>query len=372
LYLKRVVHLTSAHSAFDNRIFHKECKGLLAEGYLVSLVAPYHRREVVEGIEIVAVDKSSGLFGRLTKTFWQVLVTSVRLNSDLYHFHDFDLILVGVILKLLFRKKVIYDVHEDYPKLLLSKQYIPKSLRKALSAVVKIMEYLCSVNFDAIIAATDSLSRKFAFHRNCVSVRNFPKLNVFQYSPIERRIRGFTAIYAGTMGKVRGISNLVQAMSLVSHEIEAELVLCGEISPAAYEYELRNLRGYERTRMMGWVDPSLLPQLIFSSDAGLVCFLSEPNHVEAMPNKLFEYMACGLPVVASNFPLWERIISRYNCGITVNPESPSQISEAIEYLHDNPEKCREMGRNGRNAALQFFNWEIEKNKLLSAYMTILN
>ena len=92
-----------------------------------------------------------------------------------------------------------------------------------------------------------------------------------------------------------------------------------------------------------------------------------PNHVNALPNKMFEYMSAGLPVIASNFPLWKEIVEGNKCGLTVNPLSPKEIAEAIRYLLAHPEEARKMGENGRKAVLEKYNWDNESRKLMVFY-----
>ncbi len=96
-----------------------------------------------------------------------------------------------------------------------------------------------------------------------------------------------------------------------------------------------------------------------------------PNHVDAQPNKMFEYMSAGIPVIASDFPLWREIIEGCGCGICVDPLDPKKIAEAIDYLVDNPEIARRMGENGRKAVYDRYNWDVEEKKLLALYDSLL-
>jgi glycosyltransferase involved in cell wall biosynthesis len=112
--------------------------------------------------------------------------------------------------------------------------------------------------------------------------------------------------------------------------------------------------------------------MLAGSDAGIVCFLPEPNHVKSMPNKLFDYMAAGIPVVASNFPLWRKIVEENECGICVDPLDPGAIAEAVRSLRSAPQKSASMGRNGRRLVDSGYNWAREKERLLSVYRRVLD
>ena len=108
------------------------------------------------------------------------------------------------------------------------------------------------------------------------------------------------------------------------------------------------------------------------ADIGIVCFLPEPNHINAIPNKLFEYMAAGLAVIASNFPLWQKIVKEIGSGICVDPLNPKEIAQAINYLHHKKSLVYRMGTKGQKAVLSKYNWEKEKHKLLELYNEILH
>lgn len=109
------------------------------------------------------------------------------------------------------------------------------------------------------------------------------------------------------------------------------------------------------------------PDILGGADAGIVCLHPMVNYLLGLPVKMFEYMAVGLPVIASNFPLWKKIVEENNCGICVSPLNPEEIAKAIEYLIEYPEEAKKMGENGRKAVLEKYNWENESKKLLKIY-----
>jgi glycosyltransferase involved in cell wall biosynthesis len=82
-------------------------------------------------------------------------------------------------------------------------------------------------------------------------------------------------------------------------------------------------------------------------------------------------MAIGLPVVTSNFKLYKDIIEKYNCGICIDPLNPYDVAKAIEFIFKNPEKAKEMGKNGKNIIVKKYNWDIENKKLQKIYQEII-
>src|SRR5690606_27557753 len=103
---------------------------------------------------------------------------------------------------------------------------------------------------------------------------------------------------------------------------------------------------------------------------GLVILHPEPNYVDLQSTKLFEHMGAGIPSIASNFPSWLTIVDEVGCGICVDPLNPTEVAAAIDYLVARPELAAEMGRKGRAAVVERFNWEIEEQKMLSLYNAI--
>ncbi|MBU1912723.1 MAG: glycosyltransferase, partial [Candidatus Omnitrophica bacterium] len=159
--MKKVCILTSSHSPFDSRIFHKEAKTLAANDYKVALIVQHDKREIVDGVEIFPLPISRKRYKKMTVGVWKAFLLGLKQKADVYHFHDPALIPVGIALKL-FGKRVIYDVHEDVPKQILSKEWIRSAyLRRVISFVFNIFEQFSTIFFDRIIAATPEIAKKF-------------------------------------------------------------------------------------------------------------------------------------------------------------------------------------------------------------------
>jgi len=367
----KVCILTSVHYAIDIRIFHKEAKSLVNAGYDVILIGQYERNTTISGMKLVALRKPTSRFTRFFFTTLKVFFRALRQKADIFHLHDPELIPIGLLLKIL-GKKVIYDVHEDYGKSILSKFYIPKYLRKIASQLSDLIEKFASTFFDGIVGATDAISEKFAHTGKSIAIRNFPILSKFANVALPPKVdNSFNIIYAGVLVEDRGISEIVKAMEHLSSSNNIKLTLCGKFVPEEYEEKVKVLNGFERTEYLGWVDQEDVWVRLMKANVGIICCRPIPNAIKAQPNKMFDYMAAGLPIIASNFPLWEDIIKESACGITVDPLNPKEIAKAIQYLKENPDEARKMGENGRKAVLGKYNWQNEEKKLLKLYRDLI-
>jgi glycosyltransferase involved in cell wall biosynthesis len=160
---------------------------------------------------------------------------------------------------------------------------------------------------------------------------------------------------------------MLTAISLVPENLDAKLVLCGQFETQDLEKAAGLNTGWARVQFLGWQPREEVARVYSSVKAGLVMFHPGPNHNEALPAKLFEYMAAGLPLVASNFPLWRRIIDDARCGLVVDPLNPQEISQAITFLLTHPREAQGMGNNGQRAAQERYNWATESTTLLHLY-----
>ena len=362
----KITHLTSAHQRYDTRIFIKMCSSLAkCEDYEVSLVvADGNGNETKNNVNIVDIGaKIGGRLSRMTKTVNKVFKKAVELDVDIYHLHDPELIPIGLKLKKL-GKKVIFDSHEDVPKQMLGKPYLNAPLRRLIGAVFGMYESYACAKFDAIIAATPFIRDKFLkINLNTVDINNFPLLEELANTSEWEKKQNEVA-YVGGIAKIRGIEEVVQALGYTN---EIRLNLAGEFSEASVEVSVKNYAAWSKVNELGFLNRGQINTVLAKSKAGLVTLHPVINYIDALPVKMFEYMAAGIPVIASNFPLWREIIEGNECGLCVDPLNPKAIGEAIQYLIDNPAQAERMGGNGRKAVEGKFNWPVEEEKLLDLY-----
>jgi glycosyltransferase involved in cell wall biosynthesis len=345
----------------------KECSSLVKAGYDVSLiVADGQGDEIKNGIKIYDAGKSTGRLQRMLKSTKKVFQKAKHINADIYHIHDPELMPVGLKLKKT-GKKVIFDAHEDLPKQLLSKPYLTKNIRKLLSEILSMYEKRTCKKFDAIVTATPFIREKFLkINNNTVDVNNFPILDEL-YNNVNNK-KKLQICYIGGLSKIRGIEGMIIAIGRTKNNIK--LVIGGKISDLKTENDYKKWDGWQKVEDFGFVDRNMVKKILSESIAGLVTFLPVPNHIDSQPNKMFEYMSAGIPVIASNFPLWKEIIEKNNCGICVDPLKPEEIAKSIDYLVEHPDLAKEMGENGRFAVENIYNWSIEEKKLIQLYTNL--
>lgn len=372
--MQHVVHLTTVHRPFDTRIFHKECRTLAQEGYTVSLIAPHPIREVVEDVELIPIPGFKDRLARgarFTRGIWGMYRIAHRLKADLYHFHDPELLPVGLMLKLTTQAYVVYDVHESYPQNMRAKEWLPSWVRAISSWGVDRMERFVAAHIDGIITATEHIAKRFPSSKTRV-IRNYPLLSILD-QPIDYQRSyqdNYMLIYTGGLTNHRGILQIVQALEYVESP-HVRLILLGGHVHHQTERDARKSPGWRRVDYRGQVPYQDMCECLRSAAIGLVCNQPVYNYDLALPNKLFEYMAAGLAVIASDFDLWRGIVQDNECGITVDAASPREIAEAINYLIDRPGLRYTMGQNGRRAIQEKYNWDLESPELLGMYEEVL-
>lgn len=361
----KVVQLSSVHPSFDTRIFHKICKSLVKAGYDVDLIIQHPKDETKDGINIIALPVAKSKTDRLFKIIPNLFIKCLRYPANtIFHFHDPELLPVGIILRF-FGYEVIYDVHEDVPKDIEGKEWIGSRLKKWIAAIVKKIELFGNSYFSYVIVVTKAIQGRFK-GPNTELVQNFPILT--NSEPDSKSKEANHLFYLGDITIVRGVKTVIESMDIVNRSgADIRFVVGGKFSPPSLKQELESEEGWKYVNYVGWVNRDEFKGYVKNSFAGIVTFHPIPNHIEAQPNKLFEYMYAGLPVIASDFPLWRKIVEENKCGILVDPMSHEEIAKAILWLYNNPDEAQRIGQNGYKVVKEKYNWSKEEEKLLKVY-----
>ena len=361
----RVVHATSAHRWTDNRIHLREAASLAEAGYDVHLVAVEHETEISPTGVIVHVTKQRARLRRLLVGLPLTALKVIRNQAQIVHLHDPELIPLIPILRLLGRR-VIYDAHEDFPTQALEKAYLGRVSRRALWIFAKFLVWLASRYANRIVAATETIAATYPADRVSV-VHNYPRLRPQEHEPVTLSEREPWCVYVGAIEVDRGSNQMVDAFDPHRCPPGWRLTVAGATNPAELLHDLERRPGWHNVNYRGLVSPDAARDLLLSARVGLVLFQRMPTHLDALPTKLFEYMAAGIPVIASDFPLWRTLVEANEAGIMVDESDPSAISDAISRYAQDERLMQRHGENGRRAVLDSFNWDSQAAILVQVY-----
>ena len=370
----KVCILTSAHPPLDARIFHKEAQTLRQAGYEVVIVAPCAHSETVAGIRIRAVAPVASRRERVWRSR-EIYAAAKQEQADIYHFHDPDLIPVGLLLQRRLRKPVIYDVHEYYGDSLLTRYWLPRPLRLPVARLVDWLEKRAARSFAAVITVNSHMAGLFKRQNPCGAIlHNYPLAAQFT-RPRPEQVKAPALLYLGGINRERGLEVILRAMVYVQQQfpgVACELV--GPVDTADLGPEFADLDSWLQrgnVRLRGRIDYTEVPQILAQSTLALVPLLATLNYQKAIPVKLLEYMAAGLPVVGSRFGYIESIISNHHCGRLVQAGNPEQLAEAIGEFLAKPQEALACGQNGWDAFHRYYTWENEAGKLVDLYAGLL-
>jgi glycosyltransferase involved in cell wall biosynthesis len=364
----KVAHVTTAHARDEVRVFLKECLSLVAADYDVHMIVADGLGDVtVRGVQIHDVGNVRGRFHRMMILPGRMWITARSVNARLYHFHEPELLLIALLLQMS-GAHIVYDSHEDVPRAVMSRKWIPPKIRWLVSFVFEHFENFIASRISAIIGATPHIAKRFSVvNDESVDINNYPLASEFE-SSVESYGKEKTVCYLGGISMNRGIFEMVNALKLV----DVRLILAGPFENRDTERAVKMLPSWAKVDYCGQVSREEVRRIMSMSRAGLLFYHPDPNHVNAQPIKMFEYMSAGIPVIASKFPLWREIIEGNDCGLCVDPQNPMAIAQAIDFLVIHPERAREMGENGLRAVQTRYNWGIEEKKLLDLYKRLLN
>ncbi len=138
------------------------------------------------------------------------------------------------------------------------------------------------------------------------------------------------------------------------------------------ENKLRQHPHWDRVEYLGFQNREALAEILQSSRVGMATFLPDPNYLYAYPNKIFEYMAAGIPTISSNFPFWEKIVLDNHCGLSVDPQDVKAMAQAVDQILADEAMAQEMGRRGRKAIEEKYNWLEQEKKLVQLYQRLMS
>lgn len=370
---RKIIHVSTVHPRDDSRIRTKQLRSIVnAGGYNVAMYVQDGLGEETDEVgkfKIRSIGPKLRRIRRMTLGAWRMVRETVRVKPDIVHFHDPELVPWGILISF-FGPKVVYDVHEDYRRAVQHNHRLPRIVRASAGPLVALVEWIGQRFFSGIVAVDETIAAHFVA-RKTIIVRNFAIANEF-HEPGKQLMakRPTDFAYIGTITANRNIMGMLDAFEQ-ARDVGAKLCLAGEFTVTADRVAAESHVHWPNVRFHGWVDRPAVANILSSVRAGLLLIKPIPHEMVGLPIKLFEYMAAGIPVIASDFPMWRSIIEEAGSGLVVDPEDPNAIANAMRWILANPEEAAEMGLRGREAVLTRYNWEAEARKLLALYDKIL-
>lgn len=366
----KVCHVISGYFRNDPRIFQRQCKSLREAGFSVSLLTNDDQPDaILEGIPIYSTN--CYWISRLRVLLFakkQFLLRALEIDADIYQMHSPELLSLGIALKKA-GKIIVYDAHEDLPRHIIEKDWLPRLIRRPLSFIFE--KYMNRIlrSYHAIVSphshVVDSLKK---INPNITLITNFAKVlprNAINFNEYSQR--NPIICYSGT---VYLHSNQVTILDAIKQFPNVKYNIAGYCSPDYLEF-LSKHESFDKLSYFGRINWAELSDFYNEARIGVVVIDYKMNlgwkRGTYAVNKMFEYMEAALPIICSDYDLWQDIIDEYNCGICVEPGNLKQMSDAIEFLLNNAEAAFVMGQNGRKAVLEKFNWLTQEKKYVDLF-----
>ena len=372
----RICHVTTVHDWNDVRIFVKMCRSAASDGLRVDLIAPVRFDNPVTNsrdLTVHALRKYRSRIARASLGTIRAIRRAIRVRAAVYHIHDPELLPLVLTLRLL-QRRVVFDFHEEFSADIKGKPYLGPRSSMIASNLARCWEFLLCLSASRIITATPRIRDRLPIQRTASAVvHNYPSLEEFDKptrTPFEGRSRA--AYYVGGITKIRGCFETIEAARVLkSSGTGIEIRIAGPFENVDLERALKRAATGLDVALLGRRKRQEVRADLEDARVGIVLFKPHPNHCFSLPNKIFEYMAAGIAVVASDFPLWIEIVARSGCGVTVNPQDPEAIARAISDLVEDPTRAQEMGRTGRLAVERRYHWGSQWEILRRVYRELV-
>lgn len=370
----KICMLSSGHNPFDARVFHKEALSLRKVYQEITILAPYHKEvESRSGIRIMGLKARRRWWGRLGPLL-DMYKKGLDVGADVYHCHEADSLLVGYFIKRKLGCRLVYDSHElhsvQFP------MHFAAPLRGLMRILIRQYERWLLGSVDYVITVNEIIRGYFLLLKPLVPVEilyNYPILDMCQ--KVARSDKSIIICHEGFMNFYRGLREIIgMLIALIPRYPNIKLLFVGDVFGPDRRWldeQINRYQLHDHLTITGWLPIEQALQETGRAHIGLIFFRPVPNNMLAgPPNKLFNYMRFGLPVVAVDFPEIKRIIEKCRCGVLVNSIEDKDFVSAVNSLLEDPQKAARMGENGRRAVLAEYNWAKMEPRLLKLYQTL--
>lgn len=371
--MNSICHVISGYFRNDARVFLRQCKSLHNNGFHVTILTnDGSPDEVLDGIPVYDCGKPWPRWKTLAAATRQFLDKALEIDADIYQLHSPELLPLGLALKRA-GKKVVYDAHEDMPRHLLEKEWLPHFSRRIVSSAFECYMLRTLRQYDGIVSPHSHVVANLnQLLGKGLLIANFPLIaNNWDFGEDQFVRRSNILCYSGT---VYSYSNQEEIVSALNDFDDLEYHIAGYIDEE-HGKRLAMMSGGDKVEFHGRLSRPDLHAFYEAALIGVVVYdykLNLGNKLGSYgTNKIFEYMEAGIPFICTDYQLWQDIVERYDCGICVPPGDVAAISNAIEYLVSDKARAYRMGQNGRRAIIEEFNWSSEEKKYVELFNKLM-
>lgn len=370
--MKRVLLLSTVHPSTDPRIMHKIAPALQKHYEVICALPNTGKSGVVKDVCMISLPHFDRLLWRLLITHPAVLIKCIGLRPHIVHIFVPELLPLAFLFEWL-GARVIYEVQENLYKKFAIKHYNNSPVYKRLFAF---FDQAARRRFHFIFTDAgylpeyQNLTWPFALVRNYVSI---PFVDAIAQEPKASDNPEF--FYLGVISTERCLDTLLVALARLKKAFPAfHMHLFGPLR--LNPNELAKLPCYgdvsENLTFYGYADQQFAFRTAGRTLAAIALLKPVADYPESYPTKLFEYMALGLPVITSDFPLYKEIVEHSHCGFCISPYDAEALCEKLVWCIENNAQGTVMGEKGRIAAERRYNWISEETALLSYYTQLLS
>lgn len=371
----KVCHISTLHEISDDRIYYKQCQSLANAGFDVTFLGQKASVSIdSKNVHIQTFRLRSRYIARFLNSFILSIFRALLIRAKIYHFHDPELIIMGHILKC-FGKIVIYDVHELVAMQIQDKARLGNRVFRNIMQRIYILFERSAVNrFDKIILAEkgylEYYANNYPGHPDKIDyIQNFAILSIIdKVEPVSYDDQIPTIIYIGGLTRIRGIKELVQSIQLIEGSVKLQLL--GKWESDIFRDECMKQDFQQKVEYLGFKKLEDVYSFVKAADVGVAFIYPLENFMTSLPVKSFEYMASSLPMVLSNFPLWQDHFQE--CALFADPHDPMDIARKLTELLEDPGLQKRLGANGRTLVEKHYSWEYESQRLNDIYEELIH
>jgi glycosyltransferase involved in cell wall biosynthesis len=370
----RACIVSAIRPARDVRTFHRMARSLARAGWDVTVVGrDPGPPAVADGVNIVPLPAATGMRRGLLQL--RALQLALATRADVYQVNDVELLPAALAVLKRRRRAVIYECREDYPAYMLLKPWLPRRLRPLVARSVARVEWLAARRLDAVVTADEATAERLGSYGATVAlVHNYPGRSWFKPPP-PTAARPHDVLYHGSLPgyHLRTLASI--AAALAGRVPEARWLLVGQPDRrddhAAFDAALARAGIADRVALRPRIPFPDVPALLRQAHAGVIPLQDVPKFQSNVPVKLFEYLASGVAVVASDLLPMRRLLAGTEAAMLVPPDRPDAFADALAGLLRDPERRAALVTRGLAAVQERFHWEREEPTLLRLYDALL-